>query len=256
MDNLEINLEEKFQYLSHAPIVEAVIDIRARSTIMLAEDSLRPQVESALTGYQFLDSHQEMQHEFKLEAGQQPSSQIRFDWKGLRFQSNDKKHIAQYNRDGFVFSRLEPYQNWEQLYNEAINLWRIYLELAKPMAIDRLGLRFINRVQLPFGEFQFEDYMNSAPRPPQGLDIPFTGFMHQDTFAVPGYPYVINNIKTIEPPGQDKGPVLILDIDVMTTSGFELDGELELTRRLLEMRWLKNKAFFGNITKKTLPLIE
>ena len=99
MANLEINLEEEFQHLPQAPIVEAVIDIRARSTVAFNEESLRPEVEAALTGYQFLDSHQELQHEVKLVDGQAPTQIMRFDWKGLRFQSDDKKHIAQFNHD-------------------------------------------------------------------------------------------------------------------------------------------------------------
>ena len=258
MANLEINLEEEFQHLPQAPIVEAVIDIRARSTATFNEESLRPQVEAALTGYQFLDSHQELQHEIKLEDGQASSQIIRFDWKGLRFQSDDKKHIAQFNRDGFVFSRLEPYQDWPQLHGEAMKLWEVYLELATPVAIDRLGLRFINRIQLPIGEFQFEDYMKSAPQPPQGLDLPFAGFMHQNTLTVPNQPYVINIVKTIQPPAVDErsGAALILDIDVLTTQGYELDDGAELRQHLLEMRWLKNKAFFGSITDKAWTLFK
>lgn len=258
MVKFEINLEEEFQHLPQAPIVEAVIDIRARSTVPFNEESLRPQVEAALTGYQFLDSHQEIQHELKLDVGQAPSQITRFDWKGLRFQSGDKKHVAQFNRDGFVFSRLEPYIDWPQLYGEAMKLWETYLELAKPVAIDRLGLRFINRIQLPVGELQFEDYMKSAPQPPQGLDLPFAGFMHQNTLAVPNQPYVINIVKTIQPPAFDEGSgaALILDIDVMATQGYALDDGAELKRHLLEMQWLKNKAFFGTITDKACALFK
>lgn len=253
MSNLEINREEVFQHLPQAPLVEAVIDIRARATATFNENLLRPKIETALTGYHFLNSHQELQHEIRVENGQ-ASSQISFDWKGLRFQSDDEKHIAQFNRDGFVFSQLEPYQDWQQLHEEAMKLWPVYMELAQPLAIDRLGLRFINRIRLPIGEFQLEDYLKSAPQPPQGLDLPFTSFMHQDTLIVHGQPYVINIIKAIQPPAVD-GPssaALILDIDVVATKDFELDREAALSRHLMEMRWLKNKVFFGSITDKAL----
>jgi uncharacterized protein (TIGR04255 family) len=49
------------------------------------------------------------------------------------------------------------------------------------------------------------------------------------------------------------GTGLILDIDVFTTQGFDLDESI-LGRRLLEMRWLKNKVFFGSITGKALQM--
>jgi len=46
---------------------------------------------------------------------------------------------------------------------------------------------------------------------------------------------------------------LILDIDVFTTQPLELEQSM-LVRRLLEMRWLKNKVFFGSVTEKALEL--
>ena len=73
--------------------------------------------------------------------------------------------------------------------------------------------------------------------------------------AVPGHPYAINVIRTIQQlnGGVDVGVALILDIDVFTTQGFDLDNTVR-ERRLLEMRWLKNKAFFGSITEKAFEM--
>ncbi len=251
---VEIKSDETFEHLPHAPIVEAVIDIRARATEKLEESSLRSHLEAKLKGYGFLDSRRQFRGEVKLETGKPPSQVVRdLGWKGLRFRSSDEKHIAQFNRDGFVFSRLEPYVNWDQLFGEGLRLLSIFKELARPVEIHRIGLRFINRIQLPPGELRFEDYIQLAPVSPCGLDLPFHGFMHHDKLAVPGHPYAINVIRTIQPPAGAGGAgiAVILDVDVFTTQGFELDDTL-LARRLLEMRWLKNKAFFGSITEKAL----
>lgn len=256
MKKLVVNTDESFEHLPHAPIVEAVIDIRARSSVMLEETVLKPQLEAKLSDYQFLDFQQQIQHDLSFQENVTPSAIIRnLGWKGLRFQSADKNYIAQFNRDGFVFSRLEPYQSWEQLYDEGLRLWRVYVELAQPVEFHRIGLRYINRIQLPPDVVQFEDYMEPAPVPPKNLSMPFHGFMHQDTLAVPEHPYAINVIRTIQPPPIQgiQGLSLILDIDAFTTQEFELD-EAALERRLLEMRWLKNKVFFGSVTPKTLKL--
>lgn len=258
MPNLVINTNELFQHLPRAPIVEAVIDIRARPTAEFEEHTIKARLEGQLGDYQFLDSQREIQieHAMNLEAGTQPGPIIRdLGWKGLRFQSHDGKYIVQYNRDGFVFSRLAPYQSWEQLFGEAMRLWREYLGLARPVEIHRIGLRYINRIQLSPDELRFEDYLNPAPVPPNGLDLPFHGFMHHDALAIPGHPYTINVIRTMQPPGgaSVEGLGLILDIDVSTTQGTDLD-EMLLEQRLLEMRWLKNKVFFGSITQNSLRL--
>ncbi len=256
MTKLTINISERFQHLPRAPIVEAVIDIRARAVTALEEALVKPQLEAKLSGYQVLDSQREIEHGFTLEGDKPPGLMIRdLGWKGLRFQSADKKHIAQFNRDGFVFSRLEPYQSWEQLYDEGMRLWRVYVELTQPVEIHRIGLRYINRIQLPPGELRFEDYMEAAPVPPKDLDLPFHSFMHQGTLAVSDHPYAISVIRTIQPssaPGS-MGLGLILDIDVFTAQGFELN-EAAMEQRLLEMRWLKNKVFFGSVTPNALKL--
>jgi len=248
---LKIDVTERFPHLPHAPIVEAVIDIRARAEIPWEEAAVKSQVGAKLEGYAYLDSQREYQHELKIEAGK-PSEQALRDlgWKGVRFKSADERQICQFNRDGFVFSRLRPYDSWEQLYGEAMRLWQIYSEMAHPTQVQRLGLRFINRIELPPEEFRYGDYIQPAAEPPKLLDVPLHGFLHHDTLAVPGHPYATNVIRTIQKEA-DKPLAIILDIDVFTLKAFELQLEV-LTRSLLEMRWLKNKVFFGSITGKAL----
>lgn len=257
---LPINIAEDFQHLTRAPIVEAVIDIRARPSVKLEEAALKRQLETKLGNYQFLDSlqHFEIRHEVSLQ-GDKPAAPIISEqgWKGLRFQSADKKNIAQFNRDGFIFSRLEPYQNWQQLHSEARSLWQKYIEIAQPIEIHRIGLRYVNRIQLPAEELRFENYLELPPATPKNLDVPFYGFLYQDTLAVPGHPYAINVIRTIQSPGgmDARGLSLILDIDAFTTQEFEWDETL-LERLLPELRWLKNKVFFGSLTANAMKLFQ
>lgn len=255
---LEIKLDEVFEHFPKAPIVEAVIDIRAPATTAFEEASVRSHLDEELKDYGFLDSRREFRHELELEAegGKAPSQKLHdLGWKGVRFRSTDEKHIAQFNRDGFVFSRLEPYKNWEQLSTEGFKVWTVFKEVAQPTEILRLGLRFINRIPLPVGELRFEDYIQPAPVSPIGMDLPFHGYMHHDTLAVPDHPYAITVIRTIQLPPNSGGPgvALILDIDVFTTQGVRLDEGI-LIQRMNEMRWLKNKVFFGSVTEKTKRL--
>jgi uncharacterized protein (TIGR04255 family) len=249
---MEIKTDEVFEIFPKAPIVEAVIDIRAPAVAVFDETSVRSHLEAQLTGYNFLDSQRLVQHEFKLEQKKPPSQTVKdLGWKGLRFQSLDKKHITQFNRDGFVFSRLEPYVNWTQFTSEGLKLWNVFRDLAKPAQIDRIGLRLINRIVLPPGELKFEHYIQPAPAPPGGLDLPFSSYFHQDTLAVLDHPYAINVIQTIQrpPAAPTQGIALILDIDVSTILSFKPE-EANLSQHLKEMRWLKNKVFFGNTTEK------
>lgn len=253
---IKIDTEEVFEIFPNAPIVESVIDIRARAVNQLDETTVRAHLEGLLKDYRYLDSQRIIRHEVKVEPGKPPSQDIQdFGWRGMRFISIDEKHIAQFNRDGFAFSRFAPYVDWLQFSEEGLKLWHNFNDMARPDQINRIGLRFINRIQLPRGEMNFENYMQHPPAAPNGLELPFMDYMHKDTLAVPGQGYAINVIQTIQPPKPDvcDSVALILDIDVFTTRGFQL-SEVDLNHKLAEMRWLKDKAFFGSITEKAKEL--
>jgi len=257
MAKIDIDVAEEFPTLPHAPSVEAIIDIRATPASRPDEKSLRSYAEKSFSGYQFLDSQKEIQFQVVPAGNRQSSPTSREGWKGLRFQSTDKSYIVQFNRDGFVLRRLKPYQSWFQFRSEATRLWNGYAEFIKPTQIFRVGLRYVNLIQMPSGERQFSDYIEMTPVAPRDLDLPISGFMHQDTFTVPGYPYLVNVIKTIRPPNplSGSGYDLVLDIDVATTVTFELDDS-KLSNHLAEMRWLKNKVFFGAIKPKSKRMFD
>lgn len=265
MSAFKINLMESFPLLARAPIVEAVIEVRARAEAPWEERAITEHLKTRLSEYPNVLSGRAVQ--FRMEIAQPsvqvapaaPTEQVVQDmgWRGLRCESADKRHVAQFNRDGFVFSRLAPYESWDQFQREGLRLWQLHKELAQPVEVQRLGLRFINRIAMPqeVPHLQWQDYLETPPRLPRGMDLSFAGFLHHDTLTVPAYPYGINFTQTVQPPQGQEAAGLILDIDVFTTQPFNLDqGVLE--QRLAEMRWLKNKVFFGSITQETLGMLK
>ena len=203
---------------------------------------------------QILPQH-EIRHEFKIGPGKKTEQNVADPvFKGARLQSESKTQIAQFNRDSFVFSRLHPYETWENLQKEACRLWALYKELASPLMVNRVGVRFINKISLPYEELDLEDYLEGFPKSPGNLNLPFAGFFHQDTLVVPDYPYKINFTRTIQKPPEPKGIQLLLDIDVFNDNSFEINDDT-LLRNFSEMRWLKNAMFFNCITDKTLEML-
>jgi uncharacterized protein (TIGR04255 family) len=245
---IEIKTDEPFELLSKAPIVEAVIEIRAKAGSAYQEEEARKVFEDELTGYGYLDSLRT----FQFHTGQPKEQMINnFEWQGIRFQSGDKRQIAQFKRDGLVFSRLAPYNGWPAFSTEALKLWDIYKEHVKPENPQRLGVRFINRIQLASADDKIDDYIRQGPQSPSNLNFPLASFLHKDFLIVPGQPYAINIITTVQHAQgrNDNFGALILDIDVITTESFH-DDKPRLQQRLEDMRRLKNKVFFSMITAK------
>lgn len=247
---VKIDLAESFPHLVRAPIVEAVIDVRALCASPVEEKTAMASLRVQLPDYPTIVSQSEVRQEIKPGNGAAESRMADLRWKGLRFASVDKLHVAQFNRDGFVFSRLQPYEGWEQFTREFERLWAMYRELGRVVDVQRIGLRFINRLQMEQGETNFESYIEPSPLPPKGLKLPFVSYFHQDVLLATGHPYMVNIIKTIQPPLDPavQGFALLLDIDAYTLQNFVAPPE-NLQRHLLEMRWLKNRAFFGSITE-------
>ena len=249
-----INLEKKFPHLNRAPIVEAVIDLRAAVAVAWEESTITEILKPKLPEYPKKQSMSGFQQQVTLAPGTVPAARtIDTGWTGLRVQTEDGLQIAQFNRSGFVFSRLRPYEEWERLLSEAMHLWEVFASLGQPPEIQRIGVRFINRIDLSIAEVDLDDYLRPAPEGARELRIPCRHFFYADAFGVPGHPYAINRIRTSQPvPGlQPETTALVLDIDVSTTEPSPLRRDL-LEQRLTEMRWLKNKMFFGSIAPNAL----
>ena len=249
---IEIQITESFPHLAHAPITEAVLEVKTRAEGPWEEAEIREALGAQLPDYPKMESRREMEQKVLVQPGKIPEHTVNdLGWTGIGCRSEDEKQVGQFHRDAFSFSRLQPYETWEQFEAEAVRLWRIHAALARPSEVQRVGLRFINKIPVPTGGLDLDDYLVTAPRDPKDLPLPFAGFFHHDVLAVPGHAYGINLIRTIQPPLDPKGgPTLILDIDVFTTEPFGFVEEV-LEQRLAEMRWLKNKVFFGSITNIT-----
>ena len=249
-----IDPTEKFPRLAHAPIAEAVIEMRARAEAPWEESEIRSRLVSLLPTYPHIESQHEFEHAMQVGPGQDMVQTHRdLGWRGLKCESADHVHIAQFSRDGFVLSRLRPYDHWGQFHAEAMRLWNIHCDVAQPVGIQRLGLRFINRIELSSDDSRPNDYLHMPTEVLKEVPLSRAGFFHRDVLGVPGYPYIVTIVRTVQPTqtGGSKGLGLLLDIDVFTTESLGLRDDTVM-QRLAEMRWLKNKVFFGSITEQAL----
>lgn len=245
---LIIDLSERFPHLSRAPITEAVIEIRARGGVTWKEDDLLAKLKPKLEGYPQRQPVHARQFEVRLE--KEPKVVIQDPgWLGFTFTSADGKQIAKFQSDLFSFSRLQPYESWDRFVSEALLLWEIHSKLLQPLEIQRLGVRFINRLPIPTQPVRVDSYFRGFPDDLPELNLVLGGFLHHDALTVPGQPYGINLIKTVQNLGTvGSEAAFILDIDVYSQHPIDAKTDL-IESKLREMHWLKNKTFFGIITE-------
>ncbi len=246
------SMGESFPHLSGAPIVEAVIDIRARSEKDWNHEPIKDILKKELSDYPKIEEQRILMAEFMAGPQKPPQATTKdLGLKGYVFRANDNLQVAQFQKEGYIFSRLKPYENWDTFVKEASRLWEIHRKIFAPSDVSRLGVRFINRIEAPLSG-KIEDILKDAPNPPCGFEWSFSNFFHRDIFSVPDTPYKVNLIRLL---GKSETQAsLIIDIDVYKMLSLEPDriwGE-----HLNEMRYFKNKVFFGSIKESILEKLK
>lgn len=248
-----IDLTKPFPHLPAAPIIEAVIHWQARGTKEWDPDKLRDELKIRLPDYPKADLQHRLEvvFEARVDDTETPATTShRKSLHGVRLESPTKKYIAQFSPDGLVFSHLEPYEEWALFSKEARRLWNVFVEIAAPSEIQRLGVRFINRISSAafanLGEFLNE--------PPSFLsELPMSSFLYQSSFNVPGHALGINIVKTMQATiaGTPAEPGLIIDIDVFASKPLLCEDRI-LDDYLPKMQWVKNWVFFKLLTPKAI----
>src|ERR1700737_2852531 len=137
-------------HLANAPITEAVIDLRVRTAAEL--DVQRFAELGPKLGEQY--GNAKSINLFELGIQQLPGAPLEsrgvlHGCIGYRYESSDNKYIVQFRKDGFTFSRLAPYTNWEEIFAEASRLYRLFVEVGSVEEVTRVATRYINRLLLP-----------------------------------------------------------------------------------------------------------
>lgn len=246
---------EDYPVLKNAPITEALIDIRVKLPSEMDVKNIDSIYESIKE--QYPERQEQKISEVRIEPSSVKESikASKFKINGYRYISSDKKQILQARLDGFTFSRLHPYVNWEELRNEAHRLWLLYKNITSPV-ITRVALRYINSLNIPLPIKDFGDYLTAPPIIPEGLPQGVNSFFNRVIIYEPSIDANAVITQALEPLVAEvtRAPI-ILDIDVFK---FRQEGieEKEAWDIIDMLRHLKNKIFFKSITNKLKEMYE
>jgi uncharacterized protein (TIGR04255 family) len=233
-----------------APIIEAVIDIRVVPAKEFDFSKLDYAVrEKFLKEYPLVAK--QFQNEFQLVSGEHPQATPISSSMGLRFSSDNNNQILQIKVDGFTFSRLAPYENWETFRDKAKQLWMIYQKTTLPQHITRIAVRFINRFDFPGTTIELSDYLNVFPHVPESNLM--KGFSMQATFNQTDINSTLIITQVLIPSHKPDTVSILLDFDLFNEDLRSLQDDFWLF--LEELRTRKNQIFENSITDKTRGLI-
>jgi uncharacterized protein (TIGR04255 family) len=174
---------------------------------------------------------------------------------GYLFVSKADGKVVQARCDGFTFNKLRPYSNWDTFSAEARELWERYAKLVRPASVQRISLRYLNRIGLPLPVSDLREYCLLFPDIPPGLPGGVSDFFLRFTLPVPDTPTASVVTLTFEPPAQGATVLnMILDNEAIHVFGsLNVDTQV-IWSKMAALRELKNKVFDDSLTEKAKNL--
>lgn len=239
-----------------APIVEAIIEIRCA----IPEVTTLEQLATVVDPEDFPTAERRMSVTGVLEVRPDGVEQTTSGQQtGHVFRAADGRHVLQSRLDGFSFARLAPYDTWETFCRAAERHWHRYREVVAPFRATRLGVRYINRIDVPGEHVEVKDYLRTAVDISPYLPQLMNGYFLQVGIPLPQFRALAAVTSTIVEAESVRGHGLILDIDTAQEVDIDLKDPgagVDIEARLETLRQAKNYVFEASITDATRRLIE
>jgi len=243
------------EHLNHAPITEAVIDLRIETPTGITFEAFERLLEGHNNlGYVKKSRIMTGAFGFALKADEsvQPLAE-RSRRIGVRLHSPDEKYVGQLSLEGFTLSRLQPYESWDNLIAEARRLWAGYSACLGGPRIIRAATRYINNLRLPITR-PLEQFLNLVPLIPNDLsNVMLSGFLIRHVLNDPQSQATVILTEALEVKSLDAPLPIILDIDAFKEAPFSAPGSA-VWAYLDQLRALKNRAFFACLTDPGVAL--
>lgn len=224
------------------PITEAVIEIRFEDSRELANlQSIAYKLEKY---YGLREKTENRSYNIDLAIGELKTSVDTI----IRLTNNDQDQIAILAPDKIIVSQLAVYPGWQTFYDRFLRDWKACKSVFGYRKITRVGMRYINRIDVPpqEGICRYEDYLALHVKLPDFLD-PARNFSLRIEKPFDAPKCIVAVASNPMPSPFPHCGAFLLDIDAGCTEAVPQrdDALMELLENL---RHLKNQVFEASIT--------
>jgi uncharacterized protein (TIGR04255 family) len=236
-----------------APITEAVVEFRFAGTADLGElEKARARLS------EFYSGPTESLLNFTYVAGAGPAG-LKEEFNAFRMTSGDGCGVAVVGRGGLTTSRLAPYEGWEHFIERATGNWAVWRKSVAWSPLVRIGLRYINRIDVPAPDSELIDVSKYLKI---NLQMPtFTGASPTESFAINcALPIRDTRFKLIINAGTTPSPLLktssmLLDLDLSQEADLPA-SDAAIWKIVESMRPIKNQIFEALVTDNSRELFQ
>lgn len=155
---------------SAPPITEAVIEIKFSQA--LEEGKLSKLNSSLSKSYLQGTLVRSLVLDVALNEGEAQPRASRADVHGYRLEGADPAELLILWPQSLVVSQLAPYPGWDAFNARFRSAWKVMSRIAGYREITRVGVRYINRIDIPFedGKAEYEKHLNIYPKLPGSME--------------------------------------------------------------------------------------
>lgn len=236
----------QIRHLGRAPIAEALINFQANASERWKETAAN--AAAIWPSHTQVEELRQLQFEFSAASANERPTATSPVSVGLLLRSASEPSVHQVRSDGYSFSRLPPYPDWQTFESQAKDGWAAFCKIARPDPLYAVIVRFINMLEFPRDGFKLSRYFTAPPKPPRDLKWAFHGFTQQFVYAIPDSFCTVQSVLALAFSNQPtEKHAFVLDITVMLKEPLSVSG-ISVDEALREMHLRKNEAFFGALT--------
>lgn len=174
----------------------------------------------------------------------------------VQFPSEDGKQLVGVGQDQISVHVMSPYPGWENFRSKILEALDAYRRIAEPTGIKRIGLRYINKIELPGDKpIDLNTFFVSAPSFPDGFQGQMVNFVSRREFVYNDTP--IKMLLTFASMQAATGKFnFLLDLDMIWEQREEplsLDRAIEMVD---DLRARERDAFEFLITDRTREVFD
>lgn len=121
----------------------------------------------------------------------------------VRFKHRSRPLILQLAEDSFSVSTLQPYQGWRTMRQDVLAAWQHVEQVLQPEIINRLGLRYINRISKRTAQDRLDTWFIANDYIPASLLRSAPGFLLREEIHLDAENILILTLG--DPPSDEEG---------------------------------------------------
>lgn len=185
-----------------------------------------------------------------------PAITVKQGFTKIQFPNTDDQRLVAVGPDTLSVHILRPYLGWEEFEIRIKEALQAYQDIAEPVGVRRIALRYIDRIVIPAVEaIALEEYFTAPPQTPEEFPKNISAFLTRIESVYDDLPIklVLTFADTEAPAGQT---AFILDLDMSQNWIEEPLPFAEAVAHITELKQRQSMAFEAFITDRTRDLFD